>query len=190
MVNIQKIVQRLGYEISAIKEVVLSPKSFVREARFCQVNGIKIGLILLWSFLFNMDKVLQKGAIEVGIGTLSSIGVLWIYFLATILLIGGKPNKGVTFNLALYTHIFYILINASYGNKVMMLLVFTISHHYNLRLHYYTLIKVLKCDRTKVRRLLTIELCIIGIGFLDIFLALAEYYMLYSTKIMYYPLIG
>ena len=190
MDKIRNITESMLLELKKWPLVLMNLNRFFKEVNEKEINWIQFGMLIMWGFIAKYWKESRSSGLCMAMEMLASVVLMSIYLFILVIIGNGERDIKVIFNLSVYVHFFYVLLSIGYHIKPLLFPVFVIGHFYVFSIHYYGLIKWLKCSRKRLYLVTVIELSIVIMGAINTLMVYTGEYMLYSTRILYYPYIG
>lgn len=175
-------------KIRRIVSFLRNPSEFMKQEPLQHFDFGMIIALGIWWAVNNYHHILSGEVLQRVFNIVASVVLMSAYLYVLVLIGQGNKNIKIVFNLSVYIHFFCILLNAAPDTKIFILFIYVIGHFYILYLHCRGLTEWLKCKEERLRLLFIIEIAIVIIGFMNTLMIYAGHYMLYSTKLLYYPL--
>lgn len=179
-------------QIKRFMVLIKSPSEIVREEnkKDC-INFPAIGLNIAVLMLMKWQSLLDFSLVVMRIkGWVTSVALLTVYLIFTILVGKGQVRLKRVINLALYTHVIYIFINASVGHGYIHVLTYVMGHIYTVCLQILALKDLFDCKIERVKLIFYVEVGILILGFINQMMFYVGQQIIYSSKLFHFPLLG
>lgn len=187
MSRVETGIKRVRYELSKWLMILKNPDVFTEQVKEDQkVNWFQFMLLVLFWSIFNCESVGDTAVGAACLKLIDSMVIMVLYELFVVKICSGRSNIYSAINMSIYIHFFLLLIDNSLLGDVWRIIIYPFAHIYAATLHYNILINWHKCKSKKVGNMMVAEVSLLVIGYVDVLLAWAGVYMVYSSKVLYY----